>query len=58
MVYLTIASEKRSALLKALESGRLPVLLSDGVKREDKTSIEMPTTNVMVVDESNIAPLA
>lgn len=57
MVYLIIASDKRSALLKALESGRLPVMLSDGVPREDKTSIKMPVTTKMVIDESNIAPV-
>lgn len=39
IVFITV-SPSRPALLKALENGKLPVLLSDGVKYSEKCEIE------------------
>jgi hypothetical protein len=55
MVYLTVDPEKLFAILKTLESGRLSVLLSEGMHHDDNNSIKMPFAAKMVTNESNIA---
>lgn len=62
IVFLTV-SPSRPALLKALEKGQLPVLLSDGVKQQlEKATIEIIPEQQddlqEVIGESNVGPKA